>query len=494
MRYLMAVVVGLAVLSLDSLYGMQVSESPLSFELKTGGPTVSELREQYRTLDQQCLELAKRLRSNQEATPANRQSLTEMVERAFRLRQDLQRAEVAESARRLQKILQTIESREGLKSQIVQRRVDELLNPNVDWLKPESEAATANVTGKLKSEPETNRDDIVRQEIIRRENETVLNASLPANALDQPPPGTNSPVDTSALLRTSPSQMRELLIENAQKAKLYRDKTADVRQQIPQARDESTRQNLQANLKHSEGSWKYYQAQFEFAFMQYNEIVRYLETAVGELELQTATAVEKYQSVKHLYDVNSASKSEVMAAQVRPSELKMELQRVQSLLKLYRAAGESPEVAEVRKPSGSNLGLNIGNAKLGVPKWIEGNGGLTTSPGGYAIVSNDQVGLVAQVLFAEIPDHKDAQLVLSVQTPVSVSEALRSRGVAKTDWVTVREVSISDAEIQAAIDGKSFRKSYFLKSDGSLVEKDTGNEAANSEKDPLVATIELAVQ
>ena len=455
-----------------------------SFELKTGGPTVAELREQYRTLDQQCLDLAKRLRSNQDTTPANRKSLTEMVERAFRLRQDLQRAEVAENARRLQTIKQTIESREGLKSQIVQRRVDELLNPNVDWSKSDLVENTKTV-GEKKTDSEP----------WLQANRPQIDSSLPtgpaAPSLGLPIP--SSLVGTSELLRSSPAQMRSILEGYKSTLNIGTKECDRIRARIQKGgHTDGEMKALRDELEKAEAALKSYQRDFQFAKLQYDEAIKYLEVAWRSAMEQMNMAEEDYSRKAQMYSKGSASQSEVNAVSVRRRELKVELQRVESLLTLYHAAGDIPELNEALKPSGSKLGLNISDAKLGVPKWLDGNGGLTTSPGGYAIVSNDKVGLVAQILFAEIPDHKGARLVLKVETPVSVSSALKSRGVAETDWVTVREVLISDAEIQAAIDGKPFRRSYFLKSDGSLVEKDTGSEAANSEKDPLVATIELA--
>ncbi len=63
-----------------------------------------------------------------------------LVEFTFQARQALQKAELAEHARRLAKIQKTIETREQLKSQIVSRRVDELLDPNLDWNKTNTDS------------------------------------------------------------------------------------------------------------------------------------------------------------------------------------------------------------------------------------------------------------------------------------------------------------------------------------------------------------------
>ena len=59
--------------------------------------------------------------------------LRETVRKAFEARQKLQRAELAEFTQRLQAVRQSIETRERISQQIIDRRVDELLDPNLKW-------------------------------------------------------------------------------------------------------------------------------------------------------------------------------------------------------------------------------------------------------------------------------------------------------------------------------------------------------------------------
>lgn len=462
-------------------------DSLVSIQVPVNSPSVAQLREDYRLLEQQSLDLAQRLRSEKrdQKTPSDelgKKSLTELVERVFQVRQLLQRAELAENARRLEKIQQSLEARDGLKNQIVQRRIEELLTSNLDWQKSdliESNPAVAD-TGKAES----------NGDVEIHPNATALNPQSQVYLVDNKE-GSNSksPVGASDLLRISPAQMRELLDDKARYVKSEMRKFDRFRAQIEKEGEEKWLDSLET----AKSQLKWFQRDLQFALLQYDETIKYLEVAVDNIKQQIKIAEREHEVKTALFQRGSVSQLEVNASLARPRELQLELQRVESLLKLYRAAGDIPELAEVSKRSGSTLGFNIGDAKLGVPVWIEGKGGLTTTPGGYAIVSNDQVGLVAQILFSNIPDHENARLMLKVETPISVSNALKSRGVGETAWHSVREVSISNAEIQAAIDGKPFRKSYFLRPDGSMVEKDTSSDAANTEKDPLVATIELAV-
>lgn len=70
-----------------------------------------------------------------EATPANarRQQVRQEVEAAFAARQQGYEAEVRELRRRLQTIEERLETRSRLKQKIIDRRVEELLNPGVKW-------------------------------------------------------------------------------------------------------------------------------------------------------------------------------------------------------------------------------------------------------------------------------------------------------------------------------------------------------------------------
>lgn len=66
-------------------------------------------------------------------TPDERQSLKNSVTTAFDARQALLRQELAEFRNRLERLAKTLEARERDKAAIIQRRVDELLNPNLNW-------------------------------------------------------------------------------------------------------------------------------------------------------------------------------------------------------------------------------------------------------------------------------------------------------------------------------------------------------------------------
>jgi len=72
-----------------------------------------------------------------------RAGLRQQVAEAFEGRQQLQRAELDWHRQRLARIEQQIAEREPIKDQVIDRRVDELLNPNLQWDPSKLQAAPA---------------------------------------------------------------------------------------------------------------------------------------------------------------------------------------------------------------------------------------------------------------------------------------------------------------------------------------------------------------
>ncbi|MEZ6126283.1 MAG: secretin N-terminal domain-containing protein, partial [Planctomycetaceae bacterium] len=107
--------------------------------LMRNNQSVEQLRKQYSDLEQQARQLTQKvhepLPSPAEGSRLKRQ-LQSTVEQAFAVRQNLQRAELAEFLRRLNGIEQSIAIRERIRDQIIKRRVSELLDPNLNWNTP----------------------------------------------------------------------------------------------------------------------------------------------------------------------------------------------------------------------------------------------------------------------------------------------------------------------------------------------------------------------
>jgi hypothetical protein len=125
-----------------------------SFYYGTAGESVADLRKGFRELDAKACGIAARLRQpvpDSGSGDALRNELRKAVQEAFVARQKLQRAELAEFAQRLHRIQQSIEVRDRISSEIVDRRVEELLDPNLQWdettIELRSPAASASKPG-----------------------------------------------------------------------------------------------------------------------------------------------------------------------------------------------------------------------------------------------------------------------------------------------------------------------------------------------------------
>lgn len=120
---------------------------------------VEKLRTEYHQSEQQSRRLAEKYRDM--IVAGKRQAgvdpeglknvLIVMVHHTFGVRQELQRAELAEFRQRLAAIEKQIEDRERMQDEIVQHRVEELLNPNLEW-RTADEVSSAAAVGDNSSE------------------------------------------------------------------------------------------------------------------------------------------------------------------------------------------------------------------------------------------------------------------------------------------------------------------------------------------------------
>jgi hypothetical protein len=112
-----------------------------TFSIGFNGQKTDDLQRQYEALEQRARTLSDELRKplpDPATGEALKSQLRDTVRQAFETRQDLQRAELAEFAQRLKGIQESIELRDKISQQIIDRRVDELLDPNLKWDEPAS--------------------------------------------------------------------------------------------------------------------------------------------------------------------------------------------------------------------------------------------------------------------------------------------------------------------------------------------------------------------
>lgn len=107
-----------------------------SFHVGVLRESADELRKRSQALEQQSRELAEQLKGpfpNQREAESKKELLRSTVQQAFAARQALLRAENAELAKRLHALQQSIEIRDRVSQQIIDRRIDDLLNPHKQW-------------------------------------------------------------------------------------------------------------------------------------------------------------------------------------------------------------------------------------------------------------------------------------------------------------------------------------------------------------------------
>jgi membrane-associated protease RseP (regulator of RpoE activity) len=147
-----------------------------SFSIGLNGQSADNLQRQYEALEQRTRNLSDELRKPlpDPATGETLKSqLRDTVRQAFETRQNLQRAELAEFAQRLKEIHESIELRDKVSQQIIDRRVDELLDPNLKWDEPgtNSGRAPALRTDSLSSRSEKSTPDGSRRAATTSEQE-----------------------------------------------------------------------------------------------------------------------------------------------------------------------------------------------------------------------------------------------------------------------------------------------------------------------------------
>lgn len=101
---------------------------------------IAESRRRLNDLERPVLLLAEKVRSSETSLGKDdpdsikqRADLRVLVQQTFAARQEIQQAELAEFTRRLEGMKESIDARERIAEKIVDRRLDELLDPDISW-------------------------------------------------------------------------------------------------------------------------------------------------------------------------------------------------------------------------------------------------------------------------------------------------------------------------------------------------------------------------
>ena len=114
----------------------QAPHSSQTFNFSYGferGESLDSLKQRYNELEQQTHQLADKLKQSKSPSEPERKELELAVRKSFEARQALQRAELADLAQRMKSMQQSIDMRDKLADKVVERRVEDLLNPSLKW-------------------------------------------------------------------------------------------------------------------------------------------------------------------------------------------------------------------------------------------------------------------------------------------------------------------------------------------------------------------------
>jgi hypothetical protein len=95
--------------------------------------SIETLKQRYKQIEQQAHQLADKLNKSTSLSDSQRTELQLAVRKSFEARQALQRAELADLAQRMKSMQQSIDMRDKLSDRVVERRVEDLLNPSLKW-------------------------------------------------------------------------------------------------------------------------------------------------------------------------------------------------------------------------------------------------------------------------------------------------------------------------------------------------------------------------
>jgi hypothetical protein len=115
----------------------------------------ADLKRQYEGKENEAVELARQMKTTPPLAESLRAKLRITVAEAFALRQRLHQAELAEFQARMARVQQTIRTREQIKDAIIDRRIEDLLNPDLNWERSAEAEATGRSAGRMKTTPAT---------------------------------------------------------------------------------------------------------------------------------------------------------------------------------------------------------------------------------------------------------------------------------------------------------------------------------------------------
>ncbi|MHB1037078.1 MAG: secretin N-terminal domain-containing protein [Pirellulales bacterium] len=320
-------------------------------------PATASRLQQYRDLDRQASRIAADMRKSHQGAPgapfANAPNpLRQAVEAAFEARQQLQRAQVAELRQRLARIEENIGARQRSKDAIVDHRMKELLDPNLQWQQegdplpgPGTPAGVTHAPGgpagnwpALAPSPDAN-------DPLRRRPEPTVAHEPAAEPSGIGSPGVSEDVRLLDSPRAFQKELAAAIAELRENEEQVRTVLAELRKRNPDATDDDIRESPSLNAREAA------KKRVDFLRKEYATQVRLLELDLARAEQELAAANEALVRAKQLTDRGLVPQSDVIEKETATRGAQIRLEQLNTILKLYATipdAQPEPPKSEVK--------------------------------------------------------------------------------------------------------------------------------------------------
>lgn len=310
----------------------KVRQNYSTFYVDVPSVAPSETRIQIRELDRQTSKAAESLRwfLNGLKEPAEddgkrKAELRKVVRKTFLARQELQRAELAEFAARLKRIQQSIEMRDRIADKIIDRRVEELLDPNLTW--------DHNVgAGSQKT--------VVRNRSINQLQSLGQRATQQEATASSSPQAAVTRLSTGTVILRNAGEFRELLTTHAQQVGLAKQRVELWIAKRDQAVDPKDIARAKAYLEAGEKALDQVEVERDFVLKEYQTQIQQLESEVETANLIVETAKQALARTEKAAEAKAASSHEVDKCNRELMAALQRLERAKVLLSLYHEAGK----------------------------------------------------------------------------------------------------------------------------------------------------------
>lgn len=255
--------------------------------------------------------------------------LRDAVRQTFLARQNLQRKELAEFAARLSRIQQSIEMRDKIADKIIDRRVEELLDPNLKWNHNDSggtqKTVVRNETVIQRQNGDTRLQPTPQQSSTTASNKAVGNQTV---VVSQTSEGT-------VILRNA-EEFRKLLATHAKRVAQTKASNETWNERFGKSKDEAVTREQEQRAK----NLAQVEADRKFAVKEYQTQIQLLQSEVETVHLVLETAKQEQERAAQLVEAKALPSHELDKRKREAIAAEQRLEKAKVLLDLYQDAAE----------------------------------------------------------------------------------------------------------------------------------------------------------